>query len=350
MSSYYPSFNYMGFNSLEDKHLIVVAFDVDDGEVDTFLDMEPIYTDKSDGTRRLDYGAKFNSVATIKITVIKESASDFSVTEVRDFLKWTTGVRNTSYLDLVVEHRPVYSFLGRITNAYQRKIDARTVGMSIEFTSVSPWAYSSIQSFDCYFGQELLIDKNGVLTKGTDAALLDTTENGVLYNGTDGGAGLFQISSDGVAYIDNSVILKINNQTDDLYTPIYLNTVFKNDNSDYVSIKNKTLDEETRIYGMSKNEVITLSSEQFIVSDIQNKIFGNNFNFIWPRLVPGENEFIVSGSGKGLINFTYRYPIKIGDCAMDVKEVVENTVCDIVCSVDEIELREMLQAVLWSIT
>ena len=350
MSSYYPSFNYMGFNSLIDKHLIVASFDIDDGEVDTFLGMEPIYTDKADGSRRLDYGAKFNSVAVIKITVIKENANDFTVAEVRDFLKWTTGARQISYLDLVLDRTPVYSFLGRITKAYQRKIDARTVGMSIEFTSVGPWAYSPIQSFDCYFGQKLIIDENNILTKGDSAVLLDVTESGALYNGTDGGAGLFQVTSDGVVYIDNFVMLKINNQTDDLYTPIYLNIVFKNDNSDSVYIKNNTLDEETCINGISNNEVITLSSEQFIVSDVPNKIFGNNFNFIWPRLAPGENEFMVSGPGKGLVNFTYRYPMKIGDCVMDVKEVVDNTVCDIVCSVDDIELRTMLKNVLWSLS
>ena len=71
MSSYYPSFSYKGFNSLNDKNLMVVAFDPDQGETDTFMGMEPIYTDKYDGSRRLDYGAKFNSVAVIKISVIK---------------------------------------------------------------------------------------------------------------------------------------------------------------------------------------------------------------------------------------------------------------------------------------
>ena len=36
---------------------------------------------------------------------------------------------------------------------------------------------------------------------------------------------------DGVAYIDDTSILKIDNQTDDLYTPVYLNTIFKNGTS-----------------------------------------------------------------------------------------------------------------------
>ena len=93
MGVYYPSFNYMGINSLKDKKLIVTAFDADNGEVETFLGMEPIYTESSDGSRRIDYGAKFNSVAVIKISVIKASQKDFTVAEVRDFLKWTTGAK-----------------------------------------------------------------------------------------------------------------------------------------------------------------------------------------------------------------------------------------------------------------
>ena len=100
MSSYYPSFSYKGFNSLKDKNLMVSAFDADQGEADTYLSMDCIYTDKYDGTRRLDYGAKFNSVAVIKISVIKANKRDFTVSEVRDFLKWTTGSRLNSYLDL----------------------------------------------------------------------------------------------------------------------------------------------------------------------------------------------------------------------------------------------------------
>lgn len=318
MGSYYPSFSYMGLNSLEDKNLIVASFDADQGEMDTFLGMEPIYTESSDGTHRLDYGAKFNSVAVIKISVIKANRKDFTVAEVRDFLKWTTGVRQNSYLDLLIGDKVQFSFLGRVTNAYQQKLDARTIGLAIEFTSSSPWAYSPQQNVHCSFGQALTVSSEGIVSKGTEAALLDVESSGVLYNGTDGGGGLFQITKNGTVYIDNSVKIQIDNQTDDLYSYITLNTKFINKNSDEVSIKNLTLDEETIITGMSDNEIITLSSGQFISSDVPNKIFGNNFNFVWPRLAPGINDFVVSGSGIGSIEFAYRYPIKIGDCAIDI--------------------------------
>lgn len=323
MSSYYPSFQYMGLNSLKDKKLIVVAFDADQGEVDTFLGMDCIYTEKADGTRRLDYGAKFNSVATIKISVMKRNQEDFTVSEVRDFLKWTTGIRKNSYLDLMSGDTVKCSFLGRVTNAYQQKIDARTVGLSIEFTSVSPWAYSPLQTISCSFGQELFFVENGVVTKSQNEVLLDVDDNGVLYNGTDGGVGVFNITDEGIIHIDNSVRLLVDNQSDDLYTYVNLNTKFVNDNSDYISIKNNTIGEETIIEDMLQNEVITLSAEQFILSDVPyRKNFGNRFNFVWPRLAPGINEIVISGSGKGYVECSYRYPIKIGDCAIDMNDLL----------------------------
>lgn len=313
MASYYPSFSYKGFNSLKDKKLMVVAFDPDQGEVDTFLGMDCIYTDKYDGSRRLDYGAKFNSVAVIKISVVKTNLKDFTVAEVRDFLKWTTGSRVNSYLDLMVGDEVKFSFLGRVTNAYQQKLDSRTTGLAIEFTSVSPWAYSPIKHIGYSSDQSINIDNNGVMYKYGSSTPFSVEKDGVLSDSS-----LFSITNDGVLYIDNSPTMRIDNQTDDLYTPVYLNTVFINETSTTLSIKNTTLDEETTINNIRKNEVITLRSEQFIISDAPNRIFGSDFNFVWPRLAPGINEFIINTDGNGSIEFTYRYPIKIGDCAMDI--------------------------------
>ena len=297
-----------------------MAFEPDQGEHDTFLGMEPIYTDKYDGSRRIDYGAKFNSVAVIKISVIKRNEKDFTVAEVRDFLKWTTGSRTNSYLDLMVGDEVKFSFLGRVTNAYQQKLDARTIGLSIEFTSVSPWAYSPIQYAGYSTSQSINIDNDGAVYKSGSTMAFNISENGVLYDNS-----ILNITDDGTVYSDSSPVMRIDNKTDDLYTPVYLNTVFENGTSDTLIITNTTLDEETRITSISQNEVITLSSEQFILSDKTSKIFGNSFNYIWPRLAPGENELIVDMNGSGSIGFTYRYPIKIGDCAIDIDAL--NNMC-----------------------
>lgn len=314
MSSYYPSFKHMGLDSFKDKNLIVVHFESgDDGEVSTFLNMEPVYTENAYGTRRLDYGAKYTDVAVIRISVMKADGTDFTVAEVRDFLKWTTGARQNSYLDLVDGEVVKASFLGRITTVYQQKLDARTIGFVIEHTSVSPWAYSPQQFISCSFGSTLKIDENGIISK--DGQFLEIDKDGIL---TNSGGSRLSIETDGTVYLSNSVGLQVDNPSDDLYSYVYLNTTFTNRNGRQLTIKNLTLDEETVITGAKWGEVIKLHSEQFITSDVPFKIFGDSFNFVWPRLTAGINNFIISGTGEGVVEFTYRYPIKIGDCAIDI--------------------------------
>lgn len=317
MSSYHSSFSYLNKNSKDNFNWLIVHFEADQGEVDSYMSQEQIFADMYNGKRRLLYGTKYNSTANIKITVIKQNQSDFSVAECRDAYRWLTGNPMASWLKLYAGDKLQYEFLCTVQDVKPQKLDARTVGLNIYFESISPWAYSPLQTIRCVFGQGLSITNDGILTKG-DNALLNITSQDVLYNGTDGGAGLFQFENDGTIYVDNATRLQIDNKSDDLYTYIILNTTFVNNNSDKLSIKNITLNEETLITEISANETIRFDSEQFIISDVPNKIFSNNFNFVWPRLAPGINEFVISGTGSGQIEFAYRYPIKIGDCAIDV--------------------------------
>lgn len=338
MSSYYPSFSYTApngkrYNSYKDKNLIVVHFESgDDGEVETFLEMEPVYTDNAYGTRRLDYGAKYNNVAVIRISVMKANGQDFTVAEVRDFLRWTTGSRSVTSLDLsdIINDNEIVraSFFGRITSVYQQKLDARTIGFVIEHTSISPYAYSPVRYASCSFGQSLIISDNGTLYK--DGQSLSINNDGILSNGS---SAMFSITNDGVVYLDNSVVLSINNDTDDLSDYVYLDMIFTNTDSDHVVIKNQTLYQEsngvdgiTEIANMHRNETITLSSGQFITSS-SGRSFGNNFNFVWPKLLPGENNFAISGTGEGAVKFMYRTPIKIGDCAIDMEVFGDGLCC-----------------------
>lgn len=320
MSSYHNSFSYLNKSSI-DEGWIIVAFDPDNGETDSYLDQEQVYTNSYNGSRRILYGTRWTEVVNVKISVIKKDGSDFSVDECRRAYRWLTGNPNASWLDLYVGNELQYSILCTIKNVKPYKLDARTSGLNIYCESISPWAYSPIQSFGCSFDQKLIVD-NGVLNG--DSSSFNIDDNGVVYNSTE----ILQIDNNGTLYIDNSVSLRTDNQTDDLYTPIYLNATFRNGTSDYLSIKNVTTNEETIITGMRANEIITINAGQFIISDVPGKIFGNDFNFVWPRLAPGINEFIISGSGVGSINFTYRFPIKIGDCAINVEDLNYDFYCN----------------------
>ena len=327
MSSYYPSFNYMGLNSLKDKHLIVTAFDADSGESDTFLGMDCVYTDMAYGTRRLDYGAKYNSVAVIKITVMNANGKDFTVADVRDFLRWTTGVRHNSYMDMLIGDTIKFSFLGRVTSAYQQKLDARTIGMSIEFTSVSPWAYSPVQTLTYAIGDNLCVIDDGILVKN-ESTPLPIEDNGVLYNYVGDLPSGFNTSNLGTMYLSNTIEQTVSIPSDDLYSYIYPDVVITNKFAENViTIANSSASAlSTALTHLSNNEVITLSAQQFITSSIDVKSFGDRFNFYWPQFVAGDNNITISAIGQAVVEFNYRYPIKIGDCAIDV--YTNDNACD----------------------
>lgn len=351
MSSYHTSFSYNGKNSL-DEGLIIVSFEPDVGFMDSFLSMENVSDDYYDGTKRFDYNSKYSTQAEIQITLIKKDGSDIKLNEFRSYAKWLTGARINSWCDMYIGNTIVYSFLGKFLNLEQYKYDARTVGIRLTFSSVSPWAYSPEQHFDYTIEQVLFVDGNGVLNKKAEDSLLLGVDSGSLYTNSTYKNNYFDLTDDGVAYIDNSVVIQTDNKTDDLYTYINLDINYTNGTGGSISIKNITLDEETIISGLSANEVIKLYAKQFIVSDIPNKIFGDDFNFIWPRLAPGINKFIVDGGTEGKIDFSYRYPMKVGDCVIDVDIACNGLECGCVggngsnCTVNEQELYNMLEDIL----
>ena len=333
MSSYHSSFSYLGTNTAKDKNLIIATFEPDDGDHDTFLSMTPSTDEFYNGTKKFDYGAKYDTTAAINITLIKSDGSDFSVAENRDLLRWLTGSRVNSWLDFYEGDEVKYAFLGRVTDVKQRKLDARIIGLVVTFTSVHPWAYSELQTYKFNIGENIIeINNEGYAYMGSDDGQLDTQfiefietdDEGIVYNA------YLNITDDGIVYADDRIKLDIDNQTDDLYTYVYLDTIYKNtvhaDTGTVLTIQNSTSGETTSIEDIFEHEVITLNAGQFITSNQVSKIFGDTFNFHWPRLIPGVNNLIIDGTGKATMEFNFRYPIKIGDCAVDINNIINNPV------------------------
>lgn len=279
MSVYHTSFNYLDKNSNKDFGLIISHFSdgADSGEMETFMSMDPVYTDNASGTKRIDYGAKYSSVAVFRITIIKQDGSELSVSNIRSYLKWLTGARTNSSLDLLIGNEIKYSFVGRFTNAWQYKMDARTCGLILEFTSISPWAYSPKQT-------------------------VERTING-------------------------SIEIEINNQSDDLYEYVYPKITYTNTTGNSLKIENKTTGEVTHVGELSTNEIITIDNNLMITTDKPNKTFGNTFNFVFPRFTADINNLLITGTGNIVIE--YIMYLKVGDCARDI-----NVVYDPICSED----------------
>lgn len=264
MSSYHTSFTYNGLSSIE-KGVILASFNADDGETDSFLSMENISSETNFGVRH-EYGARHDSVAEIKMTLLRFNGNNFTVESFRDVVRWLTGAKKSSWLNLYENDKLAYSFLGKFTDVQQYKIDAVTIGIVATFTANSPWAYSDVNE-------------------------INTAING-------------------------DKLITIYNKSDNLYSYVDLDITFKNINGTTLSIYNKDTNETTQVEKLDIDETITIDHNKIIYSSKDNKVFGNTFNFSWPRLAPGINNFTVSGNGELYIK--YRYPIKAGDCVMDI--------------------------------
>ena len=269
MSVYHPIIRFKNKTNF-DYELIVAHFDADSGQVDSYLTMEPIYTDTFDGEMRNDFGAKYTDVARPVVTFIESDGSNISPYKVRNVLRWLTGSKDVSFMDICDENGvSVCAYIGRFTDVKLQKLDARTVGIVAYFTSISPFAYSDIKEVK-----------------------LNVTEEGTSF--------------------------AIDNDTDDIYNPLYPSIVFANrqaaeENTDKVmlSLQNKTMKNETTFKNLHTNEVVTIDSNFVVYSDNTARIFNDDFNFDFPILAPGTNDFNAVGDGELIIKF--RYPMKLAD-------------------------------------
>ena len=276
MSSYHTSFRYLEKNSYDDFNLQIVHFESGDiGETDSYLSQDSIYADSPRGTKRTLYGTKYNSVASLSITVMRPDGSEFSIEKTREIYKWLTGATQYNWMDLYIGDEVKYRMLCFVQNVQPYKIDSRIVGFVITVESNSPWCYSPL-----------------------------ITET-------------LQVSGSGV--------LQINNPSDDLYTYTQMTTVFENTTGDSLIISNDTLNESTTVENLVQNEVITLSENMFITSDNTTRVFGTDFNYVWPKLNPGINDFIITGTGN--LTFQYIYCMKVGDCVGSLNSA-SAPVCD----------------------
>lgn len=267
MSSYHSSFSYLNKNSKDNFNLIISHFDSDNGESETGLATESIYTASADGTRRNLYGTKYSGAEPVRITLIKQNGGEFSVDDNRSILKWLTGAQTDSWLDLKVGDTVQYRMFGHVQNVLQYKLDARIIGLIVVFESASPWAFSDLQVVE--------------------------------------------------SEINGETIVSITNESDNLYgytnvKVTYENTVEKGS----LVIQNAATEESTIINNLAVNEVVTLDGNQMIASDKKSRVFGNDFNFIFPKLISGINTLTIAGNGK--ITFEYYYCIKIGDMATNI--------------------------------
>ena len=267
---YHPKIEFRNRSNYDEK-LIVSTFNPDSGETDTYLTMEPVYSESYDGAMRTDYGAKYTDVARPSVTFIDIDGEDIQPYKVRSVLRWLTGSRQNAWMNVYnIDGDIVCSYLGRFTDVKLQKMDARVIGIVAYFTATTPWAYSDVQT--------VTMQLNGATN------------------------------------------FSIDNESDELYSLIYPRIIYKNAQNDAsLSIKNNTVGEETVFKKLQQGEIITIDNNFVAYSDNTSRIFNDDFNFVFPALSAGLNDFKAEGIGELTISF--RYPMKVSDGLLNSYEI-----------------------------
>lgn len=267
---YHPKIEFRNRSNYDEK-LVVSTFNPDSGETDTYLTMEPVYSESYDGAMRTDYGAKYTDVAKPSVTFIDIDGEDIQPYKVRSVLRWLTGSRQSAWMNVYnIDGDIVCSYLGRFTDVKLQKMDARVIGIVAYFTATTPWAYSEVQT--------VTMQLNGATN------------------------------------------FSIDNESDELYSLIYPRIIYKNTQNDAsLSIKNDNIGEETVFKKLQQGEVITIDNNFVAYSDNTSRIFNDDFNFVFPALSAGLNDFKAEGIGELTISF--RYPMKVSDGLLNGYEI-----------------------------
>lgn len=267
---YHPKIEFRNRSNYDEK-LIVSTFNPDSGETDTYLTMEPVYSESYDGAMRTDYGAKYTDVARPSVTFIDIDGEDIQPYKVRSVLRWLTGSRQNAWMNVYnIDGDIVCSYLGRFTDVKLQKMDARVIGIIAYFTATTPWAYSDVQT--------VTMQLNGATN------------------------------------------FSIDNESDELYSLIYPRIIYKNTQNDAsLSIKNNTVGEETVFKKLQQGEIITIDNNFVAYSDNTSRIFNDDFNFVFPALSAGLNDFKAEGIGE--LTIFFRYPMKVSDGLLNGYEI-----------------------------
>lgn len=316
---------WLGETSLEYDTHTGISFDGDNGEIDTHLGREAVVSEAYNGTFKRAHSYKWNNDFILTVTLVKTDYSDFSQEENRKILKWLTSSKNAAFLDVYHDDSEVvsYSVLGNWTNVSQYKLgNGRIVGYVAEFESLTPWAFSDLESInkdvsnpaDAMIIVDLETDEpqspvypritikqnNVTAVVEVDHAMTDQDEwlDGTVYhyNGS-----YYWIDATGVKHTSGT------NDSGFDTTSVSITNVNTQEFTN--GVKKAT----TNVINNIKGETVVLDGANRVVSSsrINGRIFGDDFSWEWLPLFDGHNELTITGNCT--VTIEYRVPIKAGE-------------------------------------
>ena len=159
---------YRGYSSIDFDLITCLAFESDDGEVNSFLTREAVASESYRGEFKRINQMKYTETFTPKFTFIKEGFGDFNTEEIRKVLRWLTGGSNASFLTVYKNDSNIVHFeiLGAFSNVSLYKLgNGRCVGIIAEFESTHPYAFSPLYTYT----QNVSLPANKELTLTIDS-------------------------------------------------------------------------------------------------------------------------------------------------------------------------------------
>lgn len=327
-------FKYDGIfsNELNVPDLITcVAFDSDNGDIETRLAREAVSSESFDGRYKRTHQFKYTETFGCTFTLTKPNFGDFTQEEVRSVLKWLTQKDTTALLEVYYDDSNVVSWasIGGFVNLSLRKLaNNRTVAIIAEWDSVHPFCLS-----DLYTVTKTISDA----TNNTIIINIDTDDNKPVYprvtinHGYNGAPHTVIRISDGVVYTETTDMIPntvyYNGLTYYWKTPksddgVYFHSSSTNPNLDTTSVRftnthtdffnQPTVLPSVIVKNNNSTERVVLDGANKLVSSSSvRRIFGDDFNWRWLELYDGENE--ISIEGNCTVTLEWRTIIKIGE-------------------------------------
>ena len=268
-------FNYAGYSSEDFDLCCQLSFDDNSGEVSTFLSREAVASETYRGEIQRVSSYKYTDVLAPTITLVDKDFGEFDLDRQRKILRWLTSKYTPSFITIYHDDSNVvsYEILGAFTelNTYKNG-SGRVIGFTCVYTSISPFAYSALQT----------------ITR----TITDTTNN------------TFNIEVD----------------SDNEESAIYPRITIQKSGSGDVVITNTYADQnqQSRVVTLQlKNNVngetiVVDGANRVISSSHTNRIFGDDFvNWSWLPLYNETNNITVAGNCT--VTFEYREPRKVGE-------------------------------------
>lgn len=316
-------FTWNGLSSLEFDVLTDLAFDSDNGAVETHLNREAVISETYDGTLKRASNYKWSESFTFQMTLVKNNFGNFTSEENRRILKWLTSKQTPGFINVYKDDSEVVEFaaLGNFVSVSSYKLsNGRIVGYVLDWESLTPYAFSDLHTItktitnttdnkitiniDTDDNQpiypRITVKHKGIIISVAEPLTIysDMVDDTVYYDGTnyywrpESGQYAFKQSTTNPNLSTTSVKLT-NTHTDFLY--------------------NTTVFDPTIVKGNSSTETVTIDGANRIISSSSvRRIFGDDFvNWRWLALYDGKNEIAVEGNCE--IMLEWREVRKVGE-------------------------------------